>query len=155
LEQLGPDRVVAGVDGSRRDGGSSRFVPRRTYGDARVRPPVARNVIACARTSGGRIRHRGSRVAWSIRATCAVDGEGGDQPRKPRQRLPGYDGRVSKANGNLLVTVRTRDVEQVFCTAENAAAITFADLTKPNPEFIEIALDAVRDLNSDVARMIR
>ena len=61
----------------------------------------------------------------------------------------------SKANGNLLVTVRTRDVEQVFCTAENAAAITFADLTKPNPEFVEIALDAVRDVNSDVARMIR
>jgi Ca2+-binding RTX toxin-like protein len=61
----------------------------------------------------------------------------------------------SKANGNLLVTVRTRDVEQVFCTAQNAAAVTFADLTKPNPEFVDIALDAVRDVNSDVARMIR
>jgi len=61
----------------------------------------------------------------------------------------------SKANGNLLVTVRTRDVEQVFCTAQNAAAVTFADLTKSNPEFVEIALDTVRDVNSDVARMIR
>ena len=61
----------------------------------------------------------------------------------------------SKANGNLLVTVRTRDVEQVFCTAQNAAAVTFADLTKPAPEFVDIALDAVRDLNADVARMIR
>jgi len=61
----------------------------------------------------------------------------------------------SKANGNLLVTVRTLDVEQVFCTAQNAAAVTFADLTKPNPEFVEIALDAVRDVNADVARMIR
>ena len=61
----------------------------------------------------------------------------------------------SKANGNLLVTVRTRQVEQVFCTAQDAAAITFADLTKPNPEFVEIAFDAIRDVNSDVARMIR
>src|SRR5262245_24481484 len=50
----------------------------------------------------------------------------------------------SKANGNpLLVTVRTRDVEQVFCTAQNAAVATFADLTKPNPEFVEIAIDDV------------
>jgi hypothetical protein len=61
----------------------------------------------------------------------------------------------SKANGNLLVTVRTRDVEQVFCTAQDAAAVTFADLTKPNPAFVDIALDAVRDDNSDVARIIR
>jgi hypothetical protein len=61
----------------------------------------------------------------------------------------------SKANRNLLVTVRTRDVEQVFCTAEDAAAITFADLTAPKPDFDEIALDAVADVNADVARMIR
>jgi hypothetical protein len=61
----------------------------------------------------------------------------------------------SKANGNLLVTVRTRDVEQVFCTAENAAVATFADLTQPKPDFVEVSLDEVRDLHSDVARMIR
>ena len=61
----------------------------------------------------------------------------------------------SKANGNLLVTVRTRDVEQVFCTAQDSTAITFADLTTPNPAFVEIALDTVRDLNPDVARIIR
>jgi hypothetical protein len=61
----------------------------------------------------------------------------------------------SKANGNLLVTVRTRDVEQVFCTAQNAAAVTFADLTQTTPEFVEIGLDAVRDLDPDVALIIR
>jgi Ca2+-binding RTX toxin-like protein len=61
----------------------------------------------------------------------------------------------SKANGNLLVTVRTRDVEQVFCTAQNAAVATFADLTQPKPDFVEISLDDVRGRNSDVARMIR
>ncbi len=61
----------------------------------------------------------------------------------------------SKANGNLLVTVRTRDVEQVFCVAQNAAIATFADLTESNPEFVEIDLNEVQDLNPDVARMIR
>jgi hypothetical protein len=61
----------------------------------------------------------------------------------------------SKANGNLLVTVRTRDVEQVFCTAKDAAAVTFADLTGPQPDFVEITLDAVGDLNAAVADMIR
>jgi Ca2+-binding RTX toxin-like protein len=61
----------------------------------------------------------------------------------------------SKANGNLLVTVRTHDVEQVFCTAQNAAAVTFADLTQDKPDFVEIALDQVNALNPDVAQMIR
>jgi Ca2+-binding RTX toxin-like protein len=62
----------------------------------------------------------------------------------------------SKNTGNpLLVTVRTRDVEQVFCTTEVGAGVTFADLTRPKPDFVEIPLEAVRDLNSDVARMIR
>jgi hypothetical protein len=62
----------------------------------------------------------------------------------------------SKNTGNpLLVTVRTRDVEQVFCTARDAAAITFADLTRPDPEFVDVSLGDVRHLNSDVARMIR
>lgn len=61
----------------------------------------------------------------------------------------------SKANGNLLVTVRTRDVEQVFCTARDTAAITFADLTDAKPDFVEIAPDDVARLNPDVAKMIR
>jgi hypothetical protein len=61
----------------------------------------------------------------------------------------------SKANGNLLVTVRTRHVEQVFCTAQNAAAIAFADLTQPNPGFVEIRPEDVASLNTDVAKMIR
>ena len=92
--------------------------------------------------------------------TANVTGQGGfctlEAVQKPAER--GFQFLVrffSKANGNLLVTVRTRDVEQVFCTAQNAAVATFADLTKPNPEFVEIALDDVRNLNSDVARMIR
>jgi hypothetical protein len=61
----------------------------------------------------------------------------------------------SKATQNLLVTVRTRDVEQVFCTAQDSAAITFADLTQPKPDFEVVPLGVVRDLNADVARVIR
>ncbi|HTO07971.1 MAG TPA: hypothetical protein VMR86_13050 [Myxococcota bacterium] len=61
----------------------------------------------------------------------------------------------SKATGNLLVTVRVRDVEQVFCTAPDSAAITFADLTQPKPDFVEVSADEVRRLNEDVSRMIR
>ena len=61
----------------------------------------------------------------------------------------------SKASGALLVTVRTRDVEQVFCTARDATAITFADLTAPDPDFVVVTPDAVEELNRDVARIIR
>lgn len=61
----------------------------------------------------------------------------------------------SKASRNLVVTVRTRDVEQVFCTAQDSASVTFANLTEETPQFVPIPLDAVRDVNVEVARMIR
>jgi len=92
--------------------------------------------------------------------TANVTGQGGfctlEAVQDPAAR--GFEFLVrffSKANGNLLVTVRTRDVEQVFCTAQNAAVATFADLTTPKPDFVDIAIDDVRKLNSDVARIIR
>jgi Ca2+-binding RTX toxin-like protein len=92
--------------------------------------------------------------------TANVSGQGGfctlEAVQEPAAR--GFDFLVrffSKANGNLLVTIRVRDVEQVFCTAQDAAAITFADLTQPKPDFVEVSLDDVRRLNEDVARMIR
>ena len=56
---------------------------------------------------------------------------------------------------DLLVTVRTRDVEQVFCTSEAGGAITFADLTAPAPAFGEVDQATVESLNDDVAKMIR
>jgi len=61
----------------------------------------------------------------------------------------------SKATGSLLVTVRTRDVEQVFCTARDEAAITFADLTVRDPDFVVVTPDEVEHQNRDVARIIR
>jgi len=92
--------------------------------------------------------------------TANVTGQGGfcslEAVQDPAAR--GFEFLVrffSKATGNLLVTVRTHDVEQVFCTAESAAVATFADLTAPKPDFVEIELDAVGRINPDVARMIR
>jgi Ca2+-binding RTX toxin-like protein len=70
----------------------------------------------------------------------------------------GYDFLVrffARASGNLLVTVRTRDVEQVYCTSQAGGAITFADLTDASPSLDPIALADVPGLNPAVAQMIR
>jgi Ca2+-binding RTX toxin-like protein len=92
--------------------------------------------------------------------TANVTGQGGfcelERVDDPSGR--GYDFLVrffSRANGNLLVTVRTRDVEQVFCTSEAGGQITFADLTDANPSLDPIALADVRDLNPVVAQSVR
>lgn len=60
-----------------------------------------------------------------------------------------------RATGALAVTVRQEDVEQVFCTSEPGGAITFADLTDFDPQFEEVSLQEVRQLNRAVARIIR
>ncbi len=61
----------------------------------------------------------------------------------------------SRATGNLLVTIRTHDVEQVCCTSEAGGAITYADLRDANPEFVEVSLDEVEDLDATVRAIIR
>ena len=61
----------------------------------------------------------------------------------------------SRATGNLLVTVRTRDVEQLFCTSEAGGAITYADLRDQDPQLVEVSLDEVERLNRTVRAIIR
>ncbi len=63
----------------------------------------------------------------------------------------------SKAAGNaLLATVRVDDdVEQVFCTSETAAEIAFADLRQATPQFVEVSLEEVEQINRMVAGIIR
>jgi hypothetical protein len=56
---------------------------------------------------------------------------------------------------NIIVTVRVRDVEQVFCTSERGGAIAFADLTVPSPVFVDVPQFEVERLNLLVAAMIR
>lgn len=59
-----------------------------------------------------------------------------------------------RATGNLAVTVRVTDVEQVFCTSEEGGAITYADLTSAHPAFVTISQDKVRQLNPTVGRIV-
>lgn len=70
----------------------------------------------------------------------------------------GYDFLVRfflKSTGALAVTMRVSGVEQVFCTSETAAAITFADLRDENPHFVEVSLDEVAELSGTVANIVR
>jgi hypothetical protein len=69
--------------------------------------------------------------------------------------LPGYDYllRFRGAAGNIIVTVRLREVEQIFCPS--GAGIAFADLTLPSPAFVNVSQQQVQTLNPLVAAMIR
>ncbi|MGI9333242.1 MAG: hypothetical protein ACR2RL_08815 [Gammaproteobacteria bacterium] len=60
-----------------------------------------------------------------------------------------------RASGNQAVTVRLRDVEQVFCTSEAGGRITFADLTHPYPYFVEVSRHDVAKLNYTVFKIVR
>lgn len=71
---------------------------------------------------------------------------------------PGYDYLVrfrGRATGNIIVTVRLRGVEQVFCTDQAGGSIAFANLTNPSPSFVPVLQPDVEILNSLVAAMIR
>ena len=71
--------------------------------------------------------------------------------------LPAYSHLIrfrSAATGNVIVTVRVKDVEQVYCTGENGG-IAFVDLTVPSPEFEAVSLAEVQTLNALVGAMIR
>ncbi len=69
--------------------------------------------------------------------------------------LPAYDHlvRFRGPTGNLIVTVRVREVEQVFCSQDGA--IVVADLTQPSPAFVPASAEDVRTLNPLVGAMIR
>jgi hemolysin type calcium-binding protein len=69
--------------------------------------------------------------------------------------LPGYDQliRFRGLSGNLIVTVRVRDVEQVFCSQDGG--IVIADLTQPSPVFVPVSQVQVNTLNPLVGAMIR
>jgi hypothetical protein len=74
-----------------------------------------------------------------------------------RSPSPGYDYlvRFRGPAGNIIVTVRVKDVEQVFCSSEAGAGIAFADLTHPATAFVDVSQQQVETLNPLVAAMIR
>ena len=72
-----------------------------------------------------------------------------DSPSPEYQFLVRFRG----AAGNIIVTVRVREVEQVFCS--QGGAIAFADLTAPSPGFVVVSQREVETLNPLVGAMIR
>ena len=69
--------------------------------------------------------------------------------------LPEYDYlvRFRGAAGNIIVTVRIKDVEQVFCTLN--AGIGFADVKGGSLDFVPVSQEVVGFVNPLVAAMIR
>ncbi len=65
------------------------------------------------------------------RLSCSVEAVPADQEL-------GFDFLVRFfANNNLAVTVRQEGVEQVLCASPNPGAVLVADLTRPDPAFVE------------------
>lgn len=60
-----------------------------------------------------------------------------------------------RATGTLAVTVRLREVEQIFCASQLGGQVTYADLSQPNPEFVVITLGDALAINNIVGRIIR
>jgi RTX calcium-binding nonapeptide repeat (4 copies) len=74
-----------------------------------------------------------------------------------RSPSPGYDFlvRFRGPAGNIIVTVRVREVEQVFCPSSQGSGIAFADLTLASPAFVDVSQQEVETLNPLVATIIR
>jgi hypothetical protein len=90
--------------------------------------------------------------------TANVSGQGNVFCTVESSPLHGYDHLVrfrSRATNGIIVTVRVKDVEQIFCTSQSGASIAFADLTVPSPAFDDVTLQDVENLNRLVAAMIR
>jgi len=72
--------------------------------------------------------------------------------------LPTFDYLVrfrSKATNAIIVTVRVKDVEQIFCTSQNSASIAVANLAASSPVFVDVTQPEVAILNRIVGAMIR
>jgi hypothetical protein len=61
----------------------------------------------------------------------------------------------SAATTNIIVTLRVKDVEQVFCTSQGGGSIAFADLTGPSPAFVGVSQQEVEAVNPVVGAIIR
>ena len=90
--------------------------------------------------------------------TADVSGQGNFFCTVEPSPSPGYQYLVrfrSAATSNIIVTVRVKDVEQIFCTSQSGASIAFADLTVPSPAFGVVSQPEVETLNPLVGAIIR
>jgi len=76
--------------------------------------------------------------------------------RAPKQGKFDYLARFFvRETGELAVTIRLADVEQVFCTSKAGGQITYANLTRSNPRFVKVSDSQATKLNGTVGRIIR
>jgi RTX calcium-binding nonapeptide repeat (4 copies) len=90
--------------------------------------------------------------------TANVSGQGGFCTIEAAPAASRYDYLIrffGRATGNLAVTIRVRDVEQVFCTSVAGGQITYADLTQAAPAFTVVSQADVEALNATVGFMVR
>ena len=63
--------------------------------------------------------------------------------------------RFRAPDNSIIVTVRLKGVEQVFCPSQNGPGIAFADLTAHSPVFVDVTKQEVEALNPLVGAMVR
>jgi hypothetical protein len=134
--------------------GSEAFVGGKGKADALIFGNIDRdasNIPIISPTTG---RHEKTGLP-----TADVTGQGGFCTlEKVQDPDAGYQYLIRfflRATGNLAVTVRTVDVEEVYCTSQVGGQITFADLTTPDPEFVVVDLAEVKKIDRDVGKIIR
>jgi hypothetical protein len=116
-------------------------------------PPVPGNRVVKLSPSQGYGGGLPSVDVSGLNAQCTID-------KVPADTNLGYEFllRFRNAAGNLVVTMRQVDVEQVFCPSTNgqaATGIVYADLRQENPQFEPVSLDRVQRLNPLVHSIIR
>ena len=151
--------MMVGGDGNdialwRGGDGSEAFIGGRGKADTLIFGNIDRdadNIPIISATTG---RHASTGVP-----TADVTNQGGFCTlERVQDRAAGYQFLVRffiRATGNLAVTLRTVDVEQVFCTSEPGGEITFADLTEANPEFVVASFGEVNKINPTASTIIR
>lgn len=134
--------------------GSEAFVGGKGRADALIFGNIDRDASNVPIISPATGRHEKTGLP-----TADVTGQGGFCTlEKVQDPEAGYQYLVRfflRASGNLAVTVRTVDVEEVYCTSQAGGQITFADLTVPDPEFVVVTLDEVKKIDRDVGKIIR
>jgi hypothetical protein len=76
--------------------------------------------------------------------------------RAPKQSKFEYLARFFvRETGDLAVTIRLADVEQVFCTSKAGGQITYANLTQAKPRFVNVSDSQATKINGTVGRIIR
>jgi hypothetical protein len=91
--------------------------------------------------------------------TANVSGQNGFCRIDPADPESGYDFLIRffvRSTGNLAVTVRVKDVEDLVCSGEEPGTIVYADLTAADPVFEVVTVEQLaRNVNRTLGHIIR